>query len=57
MEQVLSLIVTAGRVILAGIFALIPGTVVWLVVLGFFALRQRFSRRSTPIVAVQRKMA
>jgi|GEM_PF-6064089 len=41
MEQVLQGIVMVGHVILAGLFALIPGTLVWLVVLGaFLAFRQ-----------------
>lgn len=41
MEQVLQSIVTVGHVILGGFFALLPGTLVWLVVLGaFLAFRQ-----------------
>lgn len=34
MEQVLQILVTAGHAALAGLFALMPGALVWLVVLG-----------------------
>jgi hypothetical protein len=41
MEQVLENIVTIGHVLMAGLFALVPGTIVWLVVLGaFLAIRK-----------------
>jgi hypothetical protein len=38
MEQILQSIVTIGHVLMAGLFALIPGAMVWLVVLGAFLL-------------------
>ena len=41
MEQVLQVLDTAWRVLLAGVFAMTPGALVWLVVLGtFFLIRQ-----------------
>lgn len=41
MEQVLQSVVTLGHVLMAGLFALMPGTIVWLIVLGaFLALRK-----------------
>jgi hypothetical protein len=38
MEQVMQVLDTAWHVMLAGVFALTPGALVWLVVLGAFVL-------------------
>ena len=44
MEQLLVWMETGLRVLLAGAFALLPGTVVWLTVLGIFLAIRRLTR-------------
>lgn len=44
MEQVLQLLDTAWRVLLAGMFAMAPGGLVWLVALSIFLLIRQISR-------------
>ena len=46
MEQVLQGIVTVGHVILGGLFALMPGALVWLVVLGVVLAFRQFAKGS-----------
>jgi hypothetical protein len=41
MEQILEGIVNFGRMLLAGMFALAPGTLVWLMVIGIYVIFRR----------------
>jgi hypothetical protein len=43
MEQLLEGIAVFGRMLLAGMFALAPGTLVWLLVIGIYAILRRIS--------------
>jgi hypothetical protein len=44
MEQVIQVLDTAWHVLLAGVFALTPGAMVWLVVLGVLLLIRQLMR-------------
>jgi hypothetical protein len=45
MDPVLEFFATTGRVLLAGMFALVPGTLVWLVVLAVYATVRQVGQR------------